>query len=142
MTQEQKQITDFVEKYNEQMDWNKDIRTNIKNNSKWSKDFIEHWLPTDKIDESSFELENAKVYPCDIYPCGKRLEMHIHSYKKCGGFYFWVNPNITEQEYKEQKIKFMREDIDYLLGELQPKIKDLVAKNNAYSKIKEILVKL
>ena len=138
MAQEEKQITDFVEKYNKQMDWNKDIRSNVKNDSKWSKDFIAKWLPTDKIDESSFELERAKVYPCD----SQRLEMQVYSYKKYGEVYFWVNPNITEHEYKEQKLKLMREDIDYLLGELQPKIKDLVAKNNAYSKIKEILVKL
>lgn len=138
MTQEEKQITDFVEKYNEQMDWNKDIRSNIKNGSKWSKDFIEKWIPTDKIDESSFELENAKVYPCD----SKRLEMHVYSYKNYGSVYFWVNPNITEQEYKEQRIKFMKQDIDHLLGELQPKIKDLMAKNDAYSKIKKVLAKL
>lgn len=99
MTQEEKQIADFVEKYNEQMDWNKDIRSNIKNGSKWSKDFIEKWIPTDKIDESSFELENAKVYPCD----SKRLEMHVYSYKNYGSVYFWVirillNKNIKSKE--------------------------------------------
>lgn len=134
MTQEEKQIADFVENYNKCMDWNRDILNNLNFEIKYAKDFVEKYLTTDKIDKDSYDLERAKVY---TYEDTGMLEMQAYSYKTYGTQYFWTFPDYTEQSYKEKKINTINKYLIDHLYELTEKINELTLEKDEFLKIKD-----
>ena len=137
MTQEEKQIADFVENYNKCMDWNRDILDKFNFDIKYAKDFVEDYLTTDKIDKDSYDLEHAKVY---TYEDTGMLELQAYSYKSYGTHYFWTFPDYTEQSYKEKKLNAINKYLIEHLHELTEKINELTLEKDEFSKIKEILL--
>lgn len=137
MTQEEKQIADFVESYNKCMDWNRDILGKFNFDIKYAKDFVEDYLTTGKIDKDSYDLEHAKVY---TYENTGRLELQAYSYKSYGTHYFWTFPNYTEQSYKEEKLNNIKKYVDKHLHELTSSIEGLLSEKDEFSKIKEIIL--
>lgn len=134
MTQEEKQIADFVETYNKCMDWNKDILDKFNFDIKYAKDFVDDYLTTDKIDKDSYDLEHARVY---TYEDTGMLELQAYSYKTYGTNYFWSFPDYTEQSYKEKKLKNINEFLDNHLSELTTKISELTSEKDEFLKIKK-----
>lgn len=137
MTQEEKQIADFVENYNKCMDWNRDILDKLNFDIKYAKDFVEDYLTTDKIDKDSYDLEHAKVY---IYEDKGMLELQAYSYKSYGTYYFWAFPDYTEQSYKEKRLNDINKYLIEHLSELTEKINELTLEKDEFLKIKESIM--
>lgn len=133
MTQDEKKIAEFVECYNKCMDWNQDLLNGLNLDIFHSKDFIDEYLTTEKIDESWVDLEHAKVF---TYEDTGRLEMQAYNYKTYGTSYFWTFPDYTEESYKEKKLKKINEFLDEHLAELESKITELKAEKDEFSMIR------
>ena len=78
-----KDIKNFVETYNKNMSWNKDILNNIDidffNKNEETKKIIEEYLPIKTIESERYDLENAKLYNLSYIP--GILELQAYSYR-------------------------------------------------------------
>jgi len=129
-----KEIKNFVEEYNKRMDWNKDIRDSLNLDFiPIYTDIIKDYLPTEKLDEEGYDLENASYYTYD----DGLMELQAFSNTAYRTHYLWVHPYETDAEnsYKEEKIERLKEKINERLDELKP----FIAEENELQKIKEKL---
>lgn len=138
MAQIRKEIKDFVKKYNQRMDCNQDILHKLNIETKQSKHLFKDYLTTTKINEDNCDLENAKLYTNE----NGILEMQAYSFITWGTKYFWVNTNLTEEEYKKDKLIRISNFIDKHLSEIFEKIDNLSLEQREFLSIKEELEKL
>ena len=132
MTQE---VKDFITGYNKAMEWNKDILNGFDANL--TKDFIGEYLPTEKIVEEDYELDNAKIYSYDDEGL---FEMQVYSLKIYHGVYFWLKCNETEEEYKKRKTELVVQRISEKVNGLTAEIDRLTAERGEFLKIKEAIL--
>ena len=74
------EVKNFVEKYNERIQWNKEILDSLNKkyllSHEYTKELVEEYLSSDMIDEENYDLEHVKaVYS---YENGT-LEMEVFS---------------------------------------------------------------
>ena len=139
MTQIRKEIKDFVKKYNQCIDWNRDILDKLNIEPKQSKHlFKDYLLTTIKLNKDTCDLKYAKVYPNE----NGIIEMQAYSFITYESTYFWVNTNLTEEEYKKDKLIRISNFIDKHLSEIFEKINNLNLEKSEFLSIKEELEKL
>lgn len=132
-------IKNFVEEYNKRMSWNADIIKQLGKKNIPTK-IIDDYLSTELIDEENYDLENASLYeygPDDVW-AGRR-ELQVFSNKSYRTVYFWVKPIQSEDEYKSEKIKYIKEVMNEKLDELYEKIKGLTSDYKHYNKLKKMI---
>lgn len=134
-------IKNFVEEYNKRMSWNRDI---IKQFGKKNipAEIIDDYLSTELLNEENYDLENAA-----LYEYGKNdawagtLELQAFSKESYRTVYFWVRPIQSEDEYKSEKIKYIKESIIKKIDELTEKLNELMPKLKQYNKLQQMLDK-
>lgn len=132
-------IKNFVEEYNKRMSWNADIIKQLGKKNIPPK-IIDDYLSTELIDEENYDLENASLYeygPDDA--CAGTFELQVFSNKSYGTVYFWVKPIQSEDEYKSERIKIIKETMNEKIGELYEKIKGLTSDYKHYNKLKKMI---
>lgn len=108
------EVKKFVEAYNRQMKWNRDILKGEANPDDFqygTNEIIEHYLSTDIITEKDYELDNARVfYYDDKQPV--KAELQAFNLKTFCTHYFWCVEDMTEEEYKTERIRGVNEELD------------------------------
>lgn len=119
------EVKNFVEIYNRNMSWNKDILNSMNidyiNKYEYTKNFVEDKLTTETITADDYDLEHAEVYSYD----DGTLELQVYSYKSYHGVYLWANPNENEDTYKHKKITWIVENLDKSINEKKEEINKL-----------------
>lgn len=113
-----KKVKNFVEIYNKNISWNKDILNNIDINffikNEETKRIIEEYLPIKTIESENYDLENAILFDLSYMP--GILELQAYSYNTHGTTYFWIYPEETEEQYKSKKINIINEVLDNIIN--------------------------
>jgi hypothetical protein len=119
------EVKNFVELYNRNMSWNKDILNSMNidyiNKYEYTKDFVKDKLTTETITADDYDLEHAEVYSYD----DGLLELQVYSYESYHGVYFWANPNEDEDAYKNKKITWIVENLDKSINEKKEELNKL-----------------
>lgn len=135
------EVKNFVEKYNDNMDWNKEILESgdldyvLKHD--YTKALVEEYLPTEKINEEDYDLENAKVY---TYEENGTLELQVFSNKIFHGVYFWVKP-YSKEEYISFKLNYIKKEINSKIENLENEINEAQTKLEQLNVFKSIYLK-
>ena len=118
-------VKNFVEIYNRNMSWNKDILDSMNidyiNKYEYTKDFVKDKLSTKTITADDYDLDHAEVYSYD----DGTLELQVYSYESYHGVYFWANPNENEDTYKNKKITWIVENLDKSINETKEELNKL-----------------
>ena len=131
-------VKSFVDEYNKRMDWNKDILDGFDLSllSDEVRDFLDGYISTEKITEEGYDLERASLYEYgqDDTWAGT-LELQVFSNKSYRTIYFWMQPVGDENEYKEERIKIIRKEIEKELEKIIPELKRLTEKKEDLEKV-------
>lgn len=108
------EVKKFVEAYNRQAEWNREILKgdmNLDDFKDDTKDIIKHYLNTNIITEKDYEMDNAKVYYyTDSQPV--KAELQAFSLKSFCTYYFWCVEDMTKEEYKAERLRAVNEELD------------------------------
>jgi hypothetical protein len=101
------EVKKFVEAYNRQVEWNRDILkggVNLDDFEPETKYVIQHFLATNIITEKDWDLDNAKVLYYDkLRPI--KSELQVDRNKSACTYYFWCVEDMTEEEYKAERVR-------------------------------------
>ena len=126
------EVKNFVEKYNNNMDWNKEIlesgSLDFVQVHEHTKALAEEYLPTEKINEEDYDLENAKVY---TYEDTGTLELQVFSNKIFHGVYFWVKP-YSKDEYISSRLTYIKKELNTKIEVLKREIDERQIKLEQY----------
>lgn len=138
-------IQEFIEAYNRNIDWNRDILMSIKpeiRENQYVKNIIDGYLSTEKINDKICDLNgHFEIFDCD----DNRKELQIYSRVLNCITYYYVNPKIDEKTFKTEKINFLiskisgcKDTIDELILDFQNKRNMLMELgNDIFSSIEE-----
>ena len=138
-------LQEFIEAYNRNIDWNKDILMSINpeiRENQYVKSIIDDYLSTEKINDETCDLySNFEIFECD----NNVKELQIYSFITYCTMYYKVNPEIDENTYKTEKINFLiskisgcKDTIDELILDFQNKRNILMELgNDIFSSIEE-----
>lgn len=127
------EVKNFVEKYNNNMDWNKEIlesgSLDFVQVHEHAKALAEEYLSTEKINEEDYDLENAKVY---TYEEDGTLELQVFSNKIYHGVYFWVKPYYSKEEYISSRLAYIKKELNIKIEVLKKEIEEREIKLEQY----------
>lgn len=109
------EVKKFVEAYNRNVEWNREILkgggVNLDDFKEEARYIIRHYLDTNIITEKDYEMDNAKVYYyTDKHPI--MSELHAFSLKSACTHYFWCVEDMTEEEYKAERLRAVNKELD------------------------------
>lgn len=119
-------IEEFIAKYNEHIDWNMEIRNNLniptlESNPK-TKEILDDYLSGEKITTDNYEVENAKIYK---YEGDNPYELQMYSYITYGTKYFWCKPDITKEDYINERMTVISNETNRYIKEIKETMKNL-----------------
>ena len=138
-------LQEFIEAYNRNIDWNKDILMSINpeiRENQYVKNIIDGYLSTEKINDKICDLNgHFEIFDYD----DNRKELQIYSRVLNCITYYYVNPKIDEKTFKTEKINFLiskisgcKDTIDELILDFQNKRNMLMELgNDIFSSIEE-----
>ena len=138
-------LQEFIEAYNRNIDWNKDILMSINpeiRENQYVKNIIDGYLSTEKINDETCDLySNFEIFECD----NNVKELQIYSFTTYCTMYYKVNPEIDEKTYKKEKINILMANLSGYIDSTNDIISELENKrmmlyeleNNIYSSIIE-----
>ena len=138
-------LQEFIEAYNRNIDWNKDILMSINpeiRENQYVKNIIDRYLSTEKINDETCDLNgHFEIFDCD----NNVKELQIYSFISYCTMFYKVNPKIDEKTFKTEKINFIiskisgcKDTIDELILDLQNKRNMLMElENDIFSSIIE-----
>ena len=138
-------LQEFIEAYNRNIDWNKDILMSINpeiRENQYVKNIIDGYLSTEKINDETCDLySNFEIFDCD----NNVKELQIYSFITYCTMYYKVNPEIDEKTYKKEKINILMANLSGYIDSTNDIISELENKrmmlyeleNNIYSSIIE-----
>lgn len=104
----EKTIQEFIENYNEQIDWNIELRQRL--NSEPFSDYetiaeiLENYLSDRKITPENYELSGAVMYKNNP----DHYELHVYSYLTYHEAYFWTTFGMSKEEYIADRINVIK----------------------------------
>lgn len=106
------EVQDFVEEYNQLIDWNIEFRKEIDTSWLETKPdavhLLDNFFSTEKITPEGYDLENAKVFK---YEDTGRYELQVYNNTKYHTVYFWCTPFMTKEEYINGQIASIKKEI-------------------------------
>lgn len=121
-----KKIREFVEAYNQRMDWNAEILKEVQLSlddcsGDFLHDLLNGYLSQEKITEENYDLDNAEVYDC----IRGQKELQAFSNECLRTHYFWCTLGISETEYKNERIAYITSELKIHKSSLESQIKTL-----------------
>ena len=111
-------VQDFVEEYNQLIDWNIEFRKEIDTSWLETKSdavqLLDGFFSTEKITPEGYDLKNANVFK---YEETGRYELQAYSKAKCYTIYFWCTPYMSKEKYINGQIEFIKEEIEKIRKE-------------------------
>lgn len=119
-------VKEFIEKYNQHIDWNMEIRNTLNiqalESNPVTKEIINDYLSSEKITADKYEIENAQIYK---YEGDNKYELQIYSFESYRTIYFWRNLDITKDEYIKERVSIISREAKTQFEEAQNKMKEL-----------------
>jgi hypothetical protein len=138
----EKSIQEFIENYNEQIDWNIEIRQRLNSelfsDHETTTEILEDYLSDRKITPENYEITGAVMYKNrpDHY------ELHVYSYLTCCEAYFWTTFGMTKEEYIADRIRLVKRKLSREIASTDSKLDALTTKKEKLeqfnSKIKNL----
>lgn len=122
-----KEIEEFVEAYNQMMEWNGEILERVNtvlydfNNIECTRDLIDGYLSTEKITEENCELEDAQIYQLE----NGKLEMQAFKKTALRSTYFYTRIGETKEEYMKTRMDVINRAIRSLQCDISKKLSKL-----------------
>jgi len=122
-----KEIKEFVESYNQRMEWNKEILERVNtvlydfNSTECTRDLIDGYLSTKKITEENCELKDAQIYQLE----NGKLEMQAFRHSTLCSTYFYTRIGETKEEYMKTKMDAINRTIRALQCNMSKKLSKL-----------------
>lgn len=138
-------IQEFIEAYNRNIDWNRDILMSINpeiRENQYVKNIIDGYLSTEKINDETCDLySNFEIFECD----NNVKELQIYSFITYCTIFYKVNPEIDEKTYKKEKVNLLMTNLSGYIDSTNDIISELEKKrmmlyeleNNICSSIEE-----
>ena len=138
-------LQEFIEAYNRNIDWNKDILMSINpeiRENQYVKNIIDGYLSTEKINDETCDLySNFEIFECD----NNVKELQIYSFVTYCTIFYKVNPEIDEKTYKKEKVNLLMTNLSGYIDSTNDIISELEKKrmmlyeleNNICSSIEE-----
>lgn len=138
-------LQEFIEAYNRNIDWNKDILMSINpeiRENQYVKNIIDGYLSTEKINDETCDLySNFEIFECD----NNVKELQIYSFITYCTIFYKVNPEIDEKTYKKEKVNLLMTNLSGYIYSTNDIISELEKKrmmlyeleNNICSSIEE-----
>ena len=138
-------LQEFIEAYNRNIDWNKDILMSINpeiRENQYVKNIIDGYLSTEKINDETCDLySNFEIFECD----NNVKELQIYSFITYCTIFYKVNPEIDEKTYKKEKVNLLMTNLSGYIDSTNDIISELEKKrmmlyeleNNICSSIEE-----
>ena len=138
-------LQEFIEAYNRNIDWNKDILMSINpeiRENQYVKNIIDGYLSTEKINDETCDLySNFEIFDCD----NNVKELQIYSFITYCTMFYKVNPEIDEKTYKKEKVNLLMTNLSGYINSTNDIISELKKKrmmlyeleNNICSSIEE-----
>ena len=138
-------LQEFIEAYNRNIDWNKDILMSIKpeiRENQYVKNSIDGYLSTEKINDETCDLNGYfEIFDCD----NNVKELQIYSFISYCTMFYKVNPEIDEKTYKTEKVNLLMTKISGYIDSTNDIISELENKrmmlyeleNDIFSSIEE-----
>ena len=138
-------LQEFIEAYNRNIDWNKDILMSINpeiRENQYVKNIIDGYLSTEKINDETCDLySNFEIFECD----NNVKELQIYSFITYCTIFYKVNPEIDEKTYKKEKVNLLMINLSGYIDSTNDIISELEKKrmmlyeleNNICSSIEE-----
>lgn len=108
----------FVEQYNRCMDWNAELRyylpIGLIESQEDTKYILDDFLSIEKITPESYDIYDAKVYKDKK---SGQYEMQVYSNIDYAFVYFLCDIGLSEQEYKEDRIRVINQCVTDLYNE-------------------------
>ena len=129
------EIDFFVEKYNERVQWNIELRkyfdeTFLSENPEDVGYIVDTWLDTKKITEENTDTSDANIYERDRKDGSKALELQAFDKDDCYFTYWWTRTDETEDEYKKKTLSLLLKDIHEEHERLDNVINESIAQQN------------
>lgn len=128
-------LQEFIEIYNRNIDWNKDIIMSIKpkiKENEYCKNIISAYLSTEKISDETCDLNGH----FEIFDYGdNRKELQIYSRVLHCNTYYLINPKIDEKTYKTEKVNLLIAKISGYRDNIDEFILDLENKRNVLKEL-------
>lgn len=119
-------LQEFIEQYNNHIDWNMEIRDKMDIASleanPVTKDIVNSYLSGKKISIDNFDVETAEIY---VYEDRGVYELQIYSYESYHTTYFWCNPDISKEEYLKERVDVITQEASRKAEEIQHDIEEL-----------------
>ena len=137
-------IEEFAEAYNRTRDWNRDILDSIDKDMITRnvnlRQLVSVHLDTEKItpethDYSDYEIDITKEYN------KKLVFLTIHDFRFYQKVHYYVYPDKTEEEYKNDKIQTIRDLITAMSLSTDKKIELLMEEKSDYNEMLDQLLK-
>lgn len=110
------EIDFFVEKYNERIQWNIDIRKNLDENF-LSENYdevgyiVDDWLCKEKITDENTDFQDSEIF--EYEDDGETTqELQAYNTEDCHWAYYHTKINETEEEYKKKHISFVLRELE------------------------------
>lgn len=112
-------VEEFAARFNQEFDWSKEIldTEHFRIHPFLASKFREY-LPEYKITPGTCEYSTAEIYEDGVGTDKHNFELQIYSYKDYHQMYFWIHPDLNEQEYKEFRIKPITDEARKLIADL------------------------
>ena len=121
-------LQEFIEAYNRNIDWNKDILMSINpeiRENQYVKNIIDGYLSTEKINDETCDLySNFEIFDCD----NKVKELQIYSFITQCTIFYKVNPEIDEKTYKKEKVNLLMTNLSGYINSTNDIISELEKK--------------
>lgn len=119
-------LQEFIEQYNNHIDWNMEIRDKMDIASleanPATKDIVNSYLSGKKISIDNFDVETAEIY---VYEDRGIYELQIYSYESYHTTYFWCNPDISKEEYLKERVDVITQEASRRAEEIQHDMEEL-----------------
>lgn len=121
-------LQEFIEAYNRNIDWNKDILMSINpeiRENQYVKSIIDGYLSTEKINDETCDLySNFEIFECD----NNVKELQIYSFITYCTMFYKVNPEIDEKTYKKEKVNLLMTNLSGYINSTNDIISELKKK--------------
>ena len=119
-------VKEFIEKYNQHIDWNMEIRNTLNipalESNPVTKEIINDYLSNEKITADKYEIETAQIYK---YEGDNKYELQMYSYTTYGTTYFWCKPDITKEDYLNERVTVISEEAKRHIEEIKKTMENL-----------------
>ena len=122
-------IKGFFKRINEESRWDREILNSLNKDcleNPTMKRLVYDYLSPEEVKEDEFNFETPEVYEEENF-----VEIQCENLGECGMTYFTIHPNLTEAEYKSNKMKKILKDIEEVYT-LNYKKADEIYKENCY----------